>query len=125
MKRFLCFLVFVAVFSIAAYAINNRYDDKRIRFRKDWVEFSEAQEKDLPKTQEKILKRIMDKAASDKASDDIDSHTKTNMLRFHSSEVGPDGEFAKQDEWINTKEEPVHDELCQREQLFLKSPVFR
>ena len=41
MKRLLCFLVFVAVFSIAAYAINNRYDDKRIRFRKDWVEFSE------------------------------------------------------------------------------------
>ena len=71
MKRFLCFLVFVAVFSIAAYAINNRYDDKRIRFRKDWVEFYEAQEKDLPKTQEKILKRIMDKAASDKACLDL------------------------------------------------------
>ncbi len=62
-------------------------------------------------------------AASDKASDDIDSHTKTNMLRFHSAEVGADGNFAHPDEWISTREEPVHDELCAREQLFLYNAI--
>ena len=62
-------------------------------------------------------------AASDKKSDDIDSHTKTNTLRFHSADVAPDGEFAKEDEWINTSEEPVHDELCEREQLYLYNAI--
>ena len=62
-------------------------------------------------------------AASDKKSDDIDSHTKTNTLRFHSADVAPDGEFVKEDEWINTSEEPVHDELCEREQLYLYNAI--
>lgn len=62
-------------------------------------------------------------AASDKASDDIDSHTKTNMLRFHSAKTSADGSFAAEDEWISTKEEPVHDELCAREQLFLYNAI--
>ncbi len=62
-------------------------------------------------------------AASDKKSDDIDSHTKTNTLRFHSAELSADGSFAREDEWVNTSEEPVHDELCAREQLFLHNAI--
>jgi len=62
-------------------------------------------------------------ASADKKSDDIDSHTKTNTLRFHSAEVSPDGSFAKADEWINTQDEPVHDDLCAREQLYLYNAI--
>ena len=37
------------------FADNNRYDDKRVKFRKEWAEYEKAGQKDLPKTQEKIL----------------------------------------------------------------------
>lgn len=57
-------------------------------------------------------------AGGDSKSDDIDSHTKTEQLRFHSSETLPDGSWAREDEWIDTKDEPKHDDLCAREQLY-------
>ena len=52
-------------------------------------------------------------------SADIDSHTKTNCLRVHSSALGPDGRFAEQDRLISTEDEPDHQGLCDREQAFL------
>lgn len=55
----------------------------------------------------------------DKASDDIDSHTKTGTLLLHHSELGSDGEFAKKDELIDTSDEPDHDGLCLLEQEYL------
>lgn len=71
MKRFLCFLALAVVFSTAANAIADRYQDKRLKFKKDWTEYSRAEEKDLPKTQERILERIMDKAVSEDACLDL------------------------------------------------------
>jgi predicted dehydrogenase len=50
------------------------------------------------------------------ASADVGSHTKTESLRVHHAAVGADGKFAKPDEWIDSSEEPDHDELCLREQ---------
>ena len=52
------------------------------------------------------------------ASDDIDSHTKTNSIRLHHAELTPQGEFARPDEYINTEDEPDHQGLCDREQAF-------
>ena len=57
--------------------------------------------------------------ASAVASDDIDSHTKTNCLRLHHAELDADNEFVKADEFINTEDEPDHQGLCDREQAFL------
>ena len=55
-------------------------------------------------------------------SADIDSHTKTNFLLLHHSEMDAEGNFAKEDEWIDTRDEPDHQELCNREQqYFLKA----
>lgn len=62
-------------------------------------------------------------AGSDKKSDDIDSHTKTEQLRFHHAEMDADGNFAKEDEWIDTNDEPKHDDLCVREQLFFHKAI--
>ncbi len=64
-----------------------------------------------------------DKASSDKKSDNIDSHTKTEKIRLHHSELSADGNFAKEDEWIDNADEPTHDELCAREQLYLHDAV--
>jgi len=55
-------------------------------------------------------------------SDNVDSHTKTESLRLHHAYINEKNEFVKADEWINLKDEPNHQELCNREQrYFLKS----
>jgi len=62
------------------------------------------------------------KASGEDASDDVDSHTKTESLRLHHAKLNEQGEFAKEDEWIWTDEEPDHDGLCRAEQeLFLQA----
>ena len=56
------------------------------------------------------------------ASADVGSHTKTESLRIHHAAVVVDGKFAKADDWIDSSEEPDHDELCRREQqVFLEA----
>ena len=55
-------------------------------------------------------------------SDSIESHSKTESLRVHYADLDQHEKFAKEDEWINLKDEPDHQELCNREQrFFLKS----
>lgn len=52
-------------------------------------------------------------------SADIDSHTKTNSLRVHWQERDASDQFVRQDEWLDSTDEPDHDELCLREQQYL------
>jgi predicted dehydrogenase len=55
-------------------------------------------------------------------SSDHDNHTKTNALRIHHAGLNADGTSAQPDEIESTKDEPGHQELCEREQrLFLKA----
>jgi predicted dehydrogenase len=55
-------------------------------------------------------------------SADIEGHTKTNSLLVHHSATNADGTFTKTDELIDTRDEPDHQELCNREQrYFLKA----
>ncbi|MEK6781224.1 MAG: Gfo/Idh/MocA family oxidoreductase [Bacteroidota bacterium] len=55
-------------------------------------------------------------------SDSIEAHTKTESLRFHHADLDKNDRFLKEDTWINLKDEPDHQELCNREQrYFLKS----
>ena len=55
-------------------------------------------------------------------STDHDSHTRTNTLRLHHAGLKADGSFAHPDEVESTRDEPGHQELCEREQrLFLKA----
>ncbi|WP_259014281.1 Gfo/Idh/MocA family protein [Emticicia fluvialis] len=55
-------------------------------------------------------------------SDNVDSHTKTESLRFHHADIDVKNQFLQDDEWINLTDEPDHQELCNREQrYFLKA----
>src|SRR6202522_2406492 len=55
-------------------------------------------------------------------SADQDTHTRTNTLRLHHARLKADGSFAHPDEVESTRDEPGHQELCEREQrLFLKA----
>jgi predicted dehydrogenase len=69
-----------------------------------------------PKGCVSIVKDPTEAAAA--ASDDIDSHTKTNSLRLHHAALTPAGDFARPDQYINTEDEPDHQALCDREQAF-------
>jgi predicted dehydrogenase len=55
-------------------------------------------------------------------SDDVDSHTKTESIKIHYSDIDERNNFLKEDLWIDLQDEPDHQELCNREQhYFLKS----
>ena len=55
-------------------------------------------------------------------SSDHDNHTRTNALRIHHAGLKADGSFAYPDEIESTKDEPGHQDLCEREQrLFLEA----
>ncbi|HEV2901249.1 MAG TPA: Gfo/Idh/MocA family oxidoreductase, partial [Pseudaminobacter sp.] len=56
-------------------------------------------------------------------SDDVDAHTKTNMIRVHSAATGADGKLASPDQELSMTDEPGHQELCDREQAFLLKAV--
>ena len=64
---------------------------------------------------------IIDESKGD--SDDIEGHTKTGGLLLHFSELDADGQFAKEDELINTEDEPDHDALCLLEQKYFLSAI--
>lgn len=63
-----------------------------------------------------------DKAGAEGASSDVDSHTQTQSLRLHHSDL-VDGKFTKADQWISTEDEPDHDGLCRREQEFFLAAI--
>lgn len=56
-------------------------------------------------------------------SDEIDAHTKTESLKVHYSGLDKNDEFEKPDEWIDLRDEPGHQELCNREQRFFLKAI--
>lgn len=61
-------------------------------------------------------------AGSAGKSDNVDSHTKTESLKVHYADIDKSNNFTKPDEWIDLTDEPNHQELCDREQIyFLKA----
>ena len=52
-------------------------------------------------------------------SDSHETHTRTDTIKVHHAEVGPDGKFVREDEMLSMEGEPGHDALCAREQDYL------
>ena len=63
---------------------------------------------------------VMDEGAK---SDDIDTHTRTAVLRVHSAETNADGSFVREDKNISMADEPDHQALCDREQAFMLKAI--
>ena len=57
-------------------------------------------------------------ASSRGKSSSVDAHTQTERILVHKSVRNSAGELEASDEFIELEDEPVHDELCRREQLF-------
>ncbi|HVO03416.1 MAG TPA: Gfo/Idh/MocA family oxidoreductase [Candidatus Cybelea sp.] len=60
---------------------------------------------------------------TDTKSADINTHTKTNRILLHHAELAADGSLARRDEMFDTQDEPSHDDLCEREQLYLLKAI--
>ncbi|MBS1934395.1 MAG: gfo/Idh/MocA family oxidoreductase, partial [Bacteroidetes bacterium] len=56
-------------------------------------------------------------------SDSVEAHTQTESIRIHHSDIDSENKFIKPDEWINLKDEPNHQELCDREQLYFLNAI--
>jgi predicted dehydrogenase len=56
-------------------------------------------------------------------SDSVESHSKTESLLFHSAELDKNGGFLNPDTRIDLKDEPDHQELCNREQRFFLKAI--
>jgi len=59
------------------------------------------------------------------ASDDVEGHTKTGGLKIHSSKLNSSGNFARNDEFMSTEDEPDHDGLCLLEQQFFMEAILK
>ncbi|MBB6501966.1 Gfo/Idh/MocA family oxidoreductase [Pedobacter cryoconitis] len=53
----------------------------------------------------------------------IDAHTKTESIKVHYAELDTDDRFAREDRWVDLTDEPDHQELCNREQLYFLRAV--
>jgi predicted dehydrogenase len=56
-------------------------------------------------------------------SDDIDTHTKTSLIRLHKAVTDNEGHFAQQDQDLKMTGEPGHQQLCDREQAFVAKAI--
>ncbi|HZG30278.1 MAG TPA: Gfo/Idh/MocA family oxidoreductase [Ensifer sp.] len=56
-------------------------------------------------------------------SDDIDTHTKTSVIRLHKAATGPDGAFSTPDELLRMDDEPGHQQLCDLEQAYVLKAI--
>ena len=52
-------------------------------------------------------------------SADVGAHTKTNAIKVHLQDRDARDEFVHPDRFVDTADEPDHDELCRREQEYL------
>jgi predicted dehydrogenase len=63
--------------------------------------------------------------AATTASSDMDTHTRTSVIRHHHAALNPDNSLARPDDVLSMEDEPGHDELCAREQAFLLDAIRR
>ena len=66
---------------------------------------------------------VASRAGSAGRSSDLEAHTATEALRIHHAELAGNAEFARPDEIIEIADEPDHDELCRREQVFFLQAI--
>ncbi|MFA4869971.1 MAG: Gfo/Idh/MocA family oxidoreductase [Pedobacter sp.] len=62
-------------------------------------------------------------AGGEGKSDSIEAHTKTESLRVHYADLNSGEKFAKEDTWIDLKDEPDHQELCNRQQQYFYKSI--
>jgi predicted dehydrogenase len=62
-------------------------------------------------------------ASAEGSSDSVESHSKAESLKVHYADLDENGRFVREDLWIDLSDEPDHQELCNREQLFFLNAI--
>jgi predicted dehydrogenase len=66
---------------------------------------------------------VAKEAGGEGKSSSIEAHTKTESLRVHWADLDANNDFSRDDEWVNLTDEPNHQELCDREQLYFLQAI--
>lgn len=66
---------------------------------------------------------VAKEASSVGQSDTVESHTKTESLKVHYADIDADNRFIREDEWLDLRDEPDHQELCNRQQRFFLQAI--
>lgn len=66
---------------------------------------------------------VANEASKQGKSDSVASHTQTEKIRVHHAALNSENKFVRSDEWINLEDEPDHQQLCNREQLFFLDAI--
>lgn len=66
---------------------------------------------------------VANEASKEGNSDSVKAHTKTESIRIHHSQIDVNNNFLHKDTWVNLEDEPDHQELCNREQLFFLDAI--
>ena len=66
---------------------------------------------------------VSEEGTYDKGSDDIEKHTKSNVIRIHSATLDADSNFQKNDSYLRYQDDPSHQQLCDNEQAFFYKAI--
>ncbi|MCY4298325.1 MAG: Gfo/Idh/MocA family oxidoreductase [Flavobacteriaceae bacterium] len=66
---------------------------------------------------------ISEEGIYDSGSDDIEKHTKSNVIKIHHAAIDHKGQFIKGDEFIRYQDDPSHQELCDNEQDYFYKAI--
>ena len=66
---------------------------------------------------------ISEEGTYDSGSDDIEKHTKSNVIKIHHANIDQNGQFTKKDEFIRYQDDPSHQELCDNEQDYFYNAI--
>jgi predicted dehydrogenase len=58
-------------------------------------------------------------------SADIDRHTKTDAIRIHHADLGPDRQFTCADDILSMQDEPGHQDLCNRQAAAFRDAILQ
>ena len=61
---------------------------------------------------------ISEEGTYESGSDDIEKHTKSNVIKIHHSNLDSNNEFTKKDEHLRYQDDPTHQDLCDNEQSY-------
>ncbi|NDV18694.1 gfo/Idh/MocA family oxidoreductase [Pseudodesulfovibrio sp. JC047] len=64
-----------------------------------------------------------EQAGQGPGSADVEGHARAGILRLHHAQTDDNGEFVEDDTLIEMEDEPDHDELCFREQVFFLKAI--
>ncbi|WP_445386391.1 Gfo/Idh/MocA family protein [Robiginitalea sp. IMCC44478] len=106
------------------------YGQLQVRFEDGSVGWYEAGWGPMISANAHFIKDVMGPLGSvsmedlpEKATDDLEGHTQTGVLRLHQAATNAQGDFLHADSLFQMEDEPTHQQLCELEQQFFYDAI--